>query len=154
MIDVIFFSYFFLGLFSSLLILKNGIKFFEKFFLDNPNKRSLHIKPVPSAGGLSFIIPLLLYDLIFACLKNFQRDISLSLLCIPLIFISFLDDLIKVSPKYRYLFQLITSILILEFSNINLFTLSPIFNILILIFLVILITAVINFKTSWMVQTD
>jgi len=43
----------------------------------------------------------------------------LSLLCIPLIFISFLDDLIKVSPKYRYLLQLLTSFLILGFSNIN-----------------------------------
>ena len=72
MIDIIFFGYFFLGSFSSLLILKNGIKFFEKFFLDNPNKRSLHIKPVPSAGGLSFIIPLLLNDLIFAYIKNFE----------------------------------------------------------------------------------
>ncbi len=153
MINIIFLGYFFLGSFSSLLILKNGIKFFEKFFLDNPNKRSLHIKPVPSAGGLSFIIPLLLYDLLFYYLKNSEVDIPLSLFCIPLIFISFLDDLIKVSPKYRYFFQLITSILILEFSNISLFVLSPIFNILILIFLVILMTSVINF-TNFMDGSD
>ena len=134
MINIIFLGYFFLGLFSSLFILKNGIKLFEKFFLDNPNKRSLHIKPVPSAGGLSFIIPLLLYDLIFNYFKNFEGHFPLSLLCIPLIFISLLDDLIKVSPKYRYLFQLLTSLLILRFNNINLFLLSPIFNILILFF--------------------
>ena len=153
MIDVIFFCYFFLGSFSSLLILKNGINFFEKYFLDNPNKRSLHIKPVPSAGGLSFIIPVLFYDLMFAYFKNFEGDVSLSLLCIPLILISLLDDLIKVSPKYRYLFQLLTSLLILGFSDINLFFLSPIFNIIILIFLVIFITAVINF-TNFMDGSD
>ena len=153
MIDFIFFGYFFLGSFSSLLILKNGIRFLEKFFLDNPNKRSLHIKPVPSAGGISFIIPLLLYDLIFSYLKNFEGDISLSFFCIPLIFISFLDDLINVSPKYRYLFQLLTSLFIIEFSNINLLVLSPIFNILILIFIVFLITSVINF-TNFMDGSD
>ena len=153
MISFIYFGYFFLGVFSSLFILKTGIKFFKKFFLDNPNQRSLHIKPVPSAGGLSFIIPLLIYDLIFAYNNNFEGSVALSLLCIPLIFISFLDDLIKVSPKYRYLFQLVTSLLILEFSNINLFLLSPIFNILILFFLVIFITAAINF-TNFMDGSD
>ena len=153
MIDIVYFGYFFLGLSSSLLILKNGIKFFEKFFLDNPNKRSLHIKPIPSAGGISFIIPLLLYDLIFAYFNNFEGGFALSLLCIPLIFISFLDDLIQVSPKYRYLLQLFTSFLILELSNINLFLLSPIFNIFILFFLVIFITAAINF-TNFMDGSD
>tara|TARA_Y200000002_G_scaffold382983_1_gene402394 strand:- start:1626 stop:2612 length:987 start_codon:yes stop_codon:yes gene_type:complete len=149
----IYLGYFFLGLSSSLLILKNGIRFFEKFFLDNPNKRSLHLKPVPSAGGLSFIIPLLLYDLIFAYFNNFKGGVSLSLLCIPLIGISFLDDLIKVSPKYRYLFQLFTALLILGFSNINLFLLNPIFNIFIFIFLVIFITGSINF-TNFMDGSD
>ena len=150
---IINFGYFSLGLFSSLFILKNGIKFFEKFFLDNPNKRSLHVKPVPRAGGLSFIIPLILYDLIFAYFKNFEGSIALSLLCIPLIFISFLDDLIKVSPIYRYLFQLLTAFLILGFSNINLFLLSPIFNLLIIVFLVFFITASINF-TNFMDGSD
>ncbi len=153
MIDINFFGYFFLGLSSSFLILKNGNKFFGKFFLDNPNKRSLHIKPVPSAGGLSFIIPLLIYDLISFNLSNFEGSVSISLLCIPLIFISFFDDLIKVSPKYRYLFQLFTSFFILGFSKVNLFLFSPIFNILIFVFLVICITAAINF-TNFMDGSD
>ncbi len=153
MIKIIYFGYFFLGVSSSLLILKKGNNFFKKYFLDNPNKRSLHIKPIPSAGGISFIIPLLLYDLIFSYFKNFEDNISLSLLCLPLILISFLDDLIKVSPKYRYLLQLLTSFLILRFSNINLFLFSPIINIFIFIFLVIFITAVINF-TNFMDGSD
>ena len=96
------------------------LNFLKNFFLDNPNKRSLHYKPVPSAGGLSFIIPILIYDLISFCFKHSEGSVPLSLLCIPLLFISFLDDLIKVSPKYRYLFQLFTSFIILEFSNIDL----------------------------------
>ena len=153
MINVIYIGYFLIGVFSSFFILKNGFKFFELFFLDTPNKRSLHIKPVPSAGGVSFIIPILIHDFIFAFFKNFEGNVSLSLLCIPLILISILDDLIKVSPKYRYLFQLLTSLLVLRFSNINLFLLGPRLNILILIFLVILITAVINF-TNFMDGSD
>tara|TARA_S200000501_G_scaffold368344_1_gene406053 strand:+ start:968 stop:1954 length:987 start_codon:yes stop_codon:yes gene_type:complete len=153
MINIIYCGYFLLGLFSSSLILNNGIKFFKKFFLDNPNKRSLHIKPVPSAGGLSFIVPLLIYDFISDYFKNFENSLSLSLLCIPLIFISFLDDLLNVSSKYRYLIQLITAFIILRFSNINLFLINPLSNVFILIFLVIFITASINF-TNFMDGSD
>ena len=58
MYKFIYLWYFFLGGFITFVILKIGIKIFEKF-LDSPNQRSLHIKPIPSAGGLSFIIPLL-----------------------------------------------------------------------------------------------
>tara|TARA_A100001388_G_C28768744_1_gene502447 strand:+ start:177 stop:1163 length:987 start_codon:yes stop_codon:yes gene_type:complete len=152
--NIIFnFSYFSLGALLSYIILKNGINVFHKYFLDNPNKRSLHKKPVPRAGGLAFIIPLFIYDLIFSYFKNFQENIPLSFLCIPLIFISFLDDLIQVSPKYRYLFQLSTSLLILRFGNIDLFFTSPILNFLILIVLVIFITAAINF-TNFMDGSD
>ena len=64
-----------------------------------------------------------------------------------------MDDLIKVSPKYRYLFQLFTSFLILGFSNIDLFLLNPIFNIFIFVFLVICITSAINF-TNFMDGSD
>ncbi len=147
------FWYFFLGAFLSYIILNNGIKIFKRYFLDKPNKRSLHIKPIPRAGGLSFIIPLLIYDLTFGFFNNWQVNIPLSLLCTPLIFISFFDDLVNVSPKYRYLFQLLTSFLVLRFGNIDLFFFSPILNIFILIFLVILITAVINF-TNFMDGSD
>ena len=153
MYKIIDFWYFFLGAFLSFLILNNGIKIFERYFLDNPNKRSLHIKPIPRAGGLSFIIPLLIYDLIFGFLNNWNNDFPLSILCLPLIFISFLDDLINVSPRYRYLFQLLTSILVLRFANIDLFFSGPILNSLILIFLVIFITAAINF-TNFMDGSD
>ncbi len=153
MSNILYIGYFFLGVSSSLIILNNGIRFFERFFLDNPNNRSLHLKPVPSAGGISFIIPILIYDLIFSYFNNFEGSISLSFLCIPLIFISFLDDLIKVSPKYRYLLQLLTSFLILGFSKINLFLFGPILNILIFIFLIIFITAIINF-TNFMDGSD
>ena len=92
-----------------------------------------------------------MFDLI--SFYNFEGSVPLSLLCIPLILISFLDDFKKVSPKYRYLLQLFTSLLILRFSNVNLFLFEPIFNILIFIFLIIFITAAINF-TNFMDGSD
>ncbi len=149
----IYSGYFFLGAFLSYFILRNGIMILKRFFLDHPNNRSLHIKPVPSAGGLSFIIPLLIYDLGYGFYNKWQDNLPLSILCIPLIFISFCDDLIKVSPKYRYFFQFLTSLLILRFGNIDLFLFNPILNILVLIFLVIFITAAINF-TNFMDGSD
>ena len=150
---IVRFWYFFLGAFLSYIILHSGIRIFERYFLDNPNKRSLHTKPVPSAGGLSFIIPLLIYDLVFGFFNNLEDNIPLSLLCIPLIFISFLDDLVNVPSIYRYLIQLLTSFLVLRFGNIDFLFFNPILNVLILIFLVICITAVINF-TNFMDGSD
>ena len=148
-----FFLHFFLGAFLSYIILNNGIKIFRRYFLDNPNKRSLHTIPIPTAGGLSFIIPLLSYDLVIGFFNNWQYNIPLSLLCIPLIFISFLDDLVNVPSIYRYLLQLFTSFLLLRFGNIDFLFFDPILNILIFIFLVIFITGVINF-TNFMDGSD
>ena len=148
-----FFLHFFLGAFLSYIILNNGIKIFRRYFLDNPNKRSLHTIPIPTAGGLSFIIPLLIYDLVIGFFNNWQHNIPLSLLCIPLIFISFLDDLVNVPSIYRYLLQLFTSFLLLRFGNIDFLFFGPILNILIFIFLVIFITGVINF-TNFMDGSD
>ncbi len=149
----VYFWCFFLGALLSFIILRNGIKIFRRYFLDKPNQRSLHIKPVPSAGGLSFILPLLTYDLFVGFYNNWQDKVPLSLLCIPLIFISLLDDLIKVSPRNRYIFQILTSILVLRFGNINLFYSSSILNFFIFIFLVFFITAAINF-TNFMDGSD
>ena len=151
--NLIIYCWYFFGVLVTLVILKNGINIFESYFLDNPNDRSLHINPIPSAGGFSFIVPLLIYDFIFSFYNNWAQNIPLSILCIPLIFISLLDDLINVPPKYRYIVQLLTSFLVLRFGDIDLLFLNPILNFIILIFLVIFITAAINF-TNFMDGSD
>ncbi len=144
---------FFLGIFSTFFILKNGIIFFTKYSLDKPNNRSLHKIPIPRGGGLSFIIPLLTFDLLTLYFEKSTSRFPLSLLCLPLIFISFWDDLFKVRSIYRYLVQFLSSILILKFSSFNLFFGISFKNIFLLLLFIIFITAIINF-TNFMDGSD
>tara|TARA_A100001035_G_scaffold42997_1_gene30072 strand:- start:2327 stop:3331 length:1005 start_codon:yes stop_codon:yes gene_type:complete len=146
------FSFFF-GCFSTFFILKIGIDFLSKYLLDRPNNRSLHKKPVPRGGGLAFIIPLLIYDFLTLYFDNFHNSFPFSLLCLPLIIISFWDDLFDVPSLYRYIVQFSVSILIINFSLFNhLFTIS-LKDIFILSLLIIIITGIINF-TNFMDGSD
>ena len=47
---------FILSIFLSWYLLKLLIPFLNKFFIDKPNKRSSHLLPKPSAGGISFVL--------------------------------------------------------------------------------------------------
>tara|TARA_Y100000589_G_scaffold332096_1_gene389246 strand:- start:984 stop:1970 length:987 start_codon:yes stop_codon:yes gene_type:complete len=145
--------YFFLGSITSFLILKNSNKFLKRFFLDTPNKRSLHVSPIPRAGGLCFVIPLLLFDLFWGYFNNWQSELILSLYFLPLIIISFIDDFKKVPSKYRYLIQLFTAFWVLEKSNVNYFSNNIFLNIFCFLFFLLFITAVTNF-TNFMDGSD
>ena len=145
--------FFIIGLFSASFILKHGINLLTQYSLDKPNNRSLHKTPIPRGGGLSFIIPLLLYDLFSLDFDNFFSSLPLSLLCIPLIIISFLDDLFNIPSIYRYIVQFLSSILILKFSVFDLFFVLSLKNIFLLVLLIIIITGIINF-TNFMDGSD
>ena len=116
------------------------IPYLRKYFIDKPNKRSSHIYPKPRAGGLSFVIVISLTGMV---LGNYQP-----LFCLPLAFVSLLDDL-RGSPKIlRYVFQLLTVAYLIFESNLILPFVeffSDGFNIIFLLFLLLFGTAVINF---------
>ena len=144
---------FIFGIFSTFFILKNGINFLSKYSLDNPNNRSLHKTPIPRGGGLAFIFPLLAYDFLTLYFDNFNNSFPLSLLCLPLVIISFWDDLYNVPSIYRYLVQFSTSILILKYSNFNFLFILSLKNVCLLALLIIIITGLINF-TNFMDGSD
>ena len=147
------FCFFCFGIFVSFFILRIGINILKKYSLDKPNSRSLHKKPIPRGGGLSFIIPLLIYDLFLLCIGNFSSLVPLSLLCLPLIFISFLDDLFKVPSIIRYIVQVISSFLIIYFTNFQFSFTNSFIKIFAIITLIIIITGLTNF-TNFMDGSD
>ncbi len=147
------FYLFFLGIFLSFFLLRVGINKLKKYSLDKPNHRSLHEQPIPRGGGLSFIIPLLIYDFFIL----FNSDVSsvkpLSLYCFPLIFISFWDDLFKVPSILRYLVQVVSSFIILHFTNFEFIFNTSFVWIFEIIILIIIITGLTNF-TNFMDGSD
>jgi len=108
------------------------IKIIPFLTLDIPNERSSHHRPVYRGGGIVFILISLLAI-------PFTKFYSL-LFLLPLIIISYLDDLYTISSKIRYLIQFITVFFILNF-NLNL----PIDNKFFIIILLIAGTGIINF---------
>ena len=109
--------------------------FLSKYVRDIPNKRSSHLKAVPSAGGLIFIIPFLGF-----CLWS-QNYIYLYLL--PLIIISFIDDIFKTSRFIRAVIQIITLYGIVNYFE-NFYITSNILNIIIFNLIVIVGFCIIN----------
>ena len=128
--------------------LKELIPFLKKSFIDKPNNRSSHNFPKPSAGGIPFVLTITLVE---TFMGNFQP-----LICLPLAIVGFCDDLRGMSKYLRYLFQVLTILLLMLNSSIltllqeNFQEISVLFLIL---FLVFIGTAIINF-TNFMDGSD
>ena len=139
---------FIISIFLSWYLLKLLMPFLNKFFIDKPNKRSSHILPKPSAGGISFVLVIIIFETIIG---NFQP-----LICLPLAIIGFYDDLKGVPKFLRYLIQLFTVLFLVINSNV-LYLLPENFpSFLVVIFILFLIfsgTAIINF-TNFMDGSD
>ena len=142
--------YIFSGILSSGLILNFIYPRFKKYMLDKPNTRSLHNTPVPTGGGVSFVLPIIFFNF-FQILMGIQNSLTLTtIFCIPLAIISFIDDFISVSSIYRYLTQLFCSLLVISQLNSNFID----YKIgLILILLILFMTSLINF-TNFMDGSD
>ena len=133
------FLQFLLSAIFSLILYKNLIPFFGKYKLDTPNKRSSHILPTPTSGGLIFVLCSVFYGLMS---KQY-----IFILCMPLAIVGFIDDRFNLPSWFRFLSQTVTSIFIIRSSNVLLnFQYSFLIQSLIIIILVIFISAVINFS--------
>ena len=113
------------------------IKKLKKSFLDNPNSRSLHNTPIPTGGGIVFVIIGTLGSLYFKYL--------LPLICIPLSITGLIDDRLNISRGIRYFIQLLTALVLINLSSLNINTGNYTLNIFLQLILIISITAIINF---------
>lgn len=130
-------------------LLKVMIPSLVRFVLDRPGVRSSHLQPVPSGGGLAFVIVSASASA-FACLflSSSFSHMSLPLVvaplfALPLSLVGFLDDRYNLPSLWRYIAQLITAVLVITVSP--LVDLSSI-NLSLLVLMVFSITAVINFS--------
>jgi len=98
--------------FTSNVILKY-IALRKNIFLDNPELRKVHKKPIPRTGGLGLIISYLLGTFIF---KIFFA-IKILLMYLPILTVAIYEDLSGTSPKTRFLFMFISSVLAVFLLN-------------------------------------
>ena len=127
--------------FTSFFFLKFLIPLLSNNFLDNPTERSSHKFPVPTGGGISFV----LVGIVSSLFLNFWTP----LISAPLAFVGFMDDKKSISALIRYLIQFITVLVISLNSNlvdkIGIMEINSLQKIVFIIFLLILGTAIINF---------
>ena len=124
----------------SWLIIYAIIPLFRKLLIQIPNSRSSHTKPIPSGGGIVFVITGSLFS---AILGNF-----IPLLFLPLAIVGLFDDLFEINKKIRLFAQILTSILIVYKSNVlEIFSTNSnqFLFILISVALVVCAVAIINF---------
>ena len=110
---VYYFIIFVLSFFLTLLVRWIAIR---KAIMDIPNDRSSHTLPTPRGGGLAVVITWFL-AISFLYLSNKMQDqLFFALLSgIPLVAISFMDDLLTLKPGIRFLFQSLSAVLALYF---------------------------------------
>ena len=126
--------------------------------IDLPNRRSSHIQPTPSGGGLVFLIVSTLSFFLLCLFDHFSVIAALPLIVLPLGLIGFIDDKYSLSPVFRFTAQLLTSFILVAVSPL----IQPYYlsflqgNFLILfvfLFIILSVTAIINF-TNFMDGLD
>ena len=117
-----------------------------KIFLDIPNDRSMHKVPKPRGAGIIFVLITLIASCFYISINGFSNLLLLPFVLLPLSVIGLIDDLKNIKPIYKYIVQLITSILIFIMSDLFMnLKLNNFKFIIFSIFVVISITAIINF---------
>ncbi len=128
-------------------LIKLFIRKFSNNFLDLPNSRSLHKKPIPRGAGIIFVLMTLISCLINIFINGASYTYLIPVISIPLVIIGVLDDILSVSSKIKYLVHILTATIIFFNSKLLLFNglKNNINIILFFIFIIFAITAFINF---------
>ena len=118
-------------------IQKSLLPKFKVWVLDKPNYRSLHKISTPSGGGIIFVI--------VGTLGSFYFNYLIPMICLPLSIIGLIDDRIKLSNTFRYVFQVFTVILLTNFCTLKVNTNNLFLDLILNFILIIFLTAIINF---------
>jgi len=83
-------------------------------FVDIPNERSMHTKPIPRGAGIAFVVSAL-FVLLILIIADYQQlsKYLYTYLAILIVFIAgAIDDKIGVSPKVKFIFIFLASLLL------------------------------------------
>ena len=133
----IHFYNFFFSLSISLVIQSLTLAKLKNWFLDKPNKRSLHKKPMPTAGGIVFVL--------LGTLGSLWYKFYLPLACLPLAITGLIDDRFNISIKYRFFMQIVTALMMIRLSPLTINTNNLLLDYFLKIILIISLIAIINF---------
>ncbi|VAW46525.1 Undecaprenyl-phosphate alpha-N-acetylglucosaminyl 1-phosphate transferase [hydrothermal vent metagenome] len=88
--------------------------------VDVPNVRKIHAKPVPLVGGLVLFI----MAVVLLSMTNNVNAFSFYLLTATglVVIVGLLDDLYQLSALWRFIVQIIASLVVIYFSNVQLYT--------------------------------
>lgn len=143
--------------FCSWLLLFLIIPVLNRSFLDHPNARTSHHVPTPRGGGIVFVFLALLSSFIDLFLGASNAFSYLPLTAVPLAVIGLIDDRFSLPVSLRFVAQIFTAILVILISPLfkgYLYSLAGfLFPALLLIFLIIVVSAIINF-TNFMDGLD
>jgi Fuc2NAc and GlcNAc transferase len=107
----------YLGVFAISLILTFFVRklAIEKNLIDIPDHRSSHDTPTPTGGGTAIVIAFYIGLTYLFMSSSVESKIFFSLLSgLPMIIIAKLDDIYDISPKLRFIVQVITVVLALQ----------------------------------------
>lgn len=100
LIIIVFFSSFILTWLVRYVALRRSL-------IDIPNERSSHTVPKPRGGGIAIVITWFICVVFLFIHHDIQRGLFLALLCgLPVSLIGFLDDILKIEPRIRFLIQI------------------------------------------------
>ena len=118
--------------------------FFKWQFVDKPNYRSNHKKPIALGGGI-IVIPLIIY---FSFSNNYFWNLNVLLSILILFIVSIWDDIKNIKPLPRLFFHFLATAIYVFFYLHHQIEKSLLFNKNILIFLSILLT----FGITWFIN--
>lgn len=130
------FDYIIISIIASIAInslLRNYAKKY-KFLVDIPDRsRKFHKRPTPLTGGISILIAMLISSKLYIDLNNLNGYVpeftyNLMLVSIPLLILFLIDDYKGLTPFYRLLIQIMSSLFIIQTTNVYLLNLGDLFG--------------------------
>jgi UDP-GlcNAc:undecaprenyl-phosphate GlcNAc-1-phosphate transferase len=86
--------------------------------VDMPNERKVHTRPIPKIGGLAIACGALIPILLWASLNEFGRALMTGAAII--VVFGFLDDILDLPYKAKFLAQIIAALIVIHFGHLHL----------------------------------